>query len=74
MPGAASSRLGAAAFIGCDGLPEGGRRDVDEGRLEATVVMPSCAGAALEHASRWATHGTLPPAVTVLAPQPYPAS
>jgi ABC-type sugar transport system substrate-binding protein len=62
-----------APFLGCDGLPAGGRRDVDEGRLAATVLIPSCAGPALELALRWKREGRVPPAVTVLAPAPYPA-
>jgi len=61
------------AFVGCDGLPESGRRDVDEGRLAATVVMPSCAGPAVALAARWAKDGTLPPAETILPPLPYPS-
>jgi ABC-type sugar transport system substrate-binding protein len=60
-------------FFGCDGLPGGGRRDVDEGRLAATVELPSCAGPAIELALRWKRSGFLPPAETVLAPVPYPA-
>ena len=60
-------------FLGCDGLASGGRREVDEGRLAATVVMPSCAGPALEVALRWKRSGVVPPAETVLAPSAYPA-
>jgi ABC-type sugar transport system substrate-binding protein len=63
-----------APFLGCDGLPASGQRDVDEGRLAATVRIPSCAGPALELALRFKREGALPPAETVLAPQPYPAS
>jgi ABC-type sugar transport system substrate-binding protein len=63
-----------APFLGCDGLPGSGRRDVDEGRLAATVAVPSCAGPALELALAWKRGGALPPAETVLAPQPYPVS
>ena len=62
-----------APFLGCDGLPSGGRRDVDEGRLAATVGIPSCAGPAVEIALRWKSGGLVPPAETVLAPAPYPA-
>jgi ABC-type sugar transport system substrate-binding protein len=61
-------------FLGCDGLPEGGRREVDEGRLAATVVIPSCAGPAVELAARWASGGGLPPLHTVLPPTAYPAA
>jgi ABC-type sugar transport system substrate-binding protein len=60
-------------FLACDGLPDSGRRDVDEGRLAATVVLPSCAGPAIELALRWKRDGVVPPAETVLAPSPYPA-
>lgn len=60
-------------FLGCDGLPRGGRRDVDEGRLAATVVMPSCAGPAVELAAAWLAGGSPPPAETILRPSPYPA-
>jgi ABC-type sugar transport system substrate-binding protein len=61
-------------FLGCDGLPRSGRRDVDEGRLAATVSIPSCAGPAVELVLRWKREGAAPPAVTVLAPAPYPAA
>ncbi len=62
-----------APFLGCDGLPASGRRDVDAGRLAATVAIPSCAGTAVEIALRWKAGGVVPPPETVLAPQPYPA-
>jgi ABC-type sugar transport system substrate-binding protein len=61
-----------APFFGCDGLPTGGRRDVDEGRLAATVTIPSCAGPGVEIALRWKSGGVMPPAETVLPPAPYP--
>lgn len=59
-------------FLGCDGLPGSGRRDVDEGRLAGTVVMPSCSGPAVELATAWSRGGGVPPTVTVLPPSPYP--
>ncbi len=62
-----------APFLGCDGLPASGRRDVDEGRLAATVGVPSCAGPAIELALRWKRDGVVPPTETILAPVPYPA-
>jgi ABC-type sugar transport system substrate-binding protein len=61
-------------FLGCDGLPASGKRDVDEGRLAATVALPSCAGPAIELALRWKRGGVRPPAETVLAPAAYPAA
>jgi ABC-type sugar transport system substrate-binding protein len=63
-----------APFLGCDGLPASGRRDVDQGRLAATVAIPSCAGPAVELALRWKRDGIVPPAETVLEPSPYPAT
>jgi hypothetical protein len=60
-------------FLGCDGLPGSGRKDVDEGRLSATVALPSCAAPAIELALRWKREGLVPPVETVLAPAPYPA-
>jgi ABC-type sugar transport system substrate-binding protein len=59
-------------FLGCDGLPQGGRREVDEGRLAGTVVIPSCAGPALELVVAWKRAGRVPPARTILAPSAYP--
>lgn len=60
-------------FLGCDGLPNGGRRDVDEGRLAGTVTIPSCAGPAVEILAAWRRTASLPPARTILAPAAYPA-
>jgi ABC-type sugar transport system substrate-binding protein len=60
-------------FLGCDGLPSGGQRDVAEGRLAATVSIPSCAAPAVELALGWKREGRMPPVETVLAPSPYPA-
>jgi len=60
-------------FLGCDGLPQGGRRDVDEGRLAGTVVIPSCAGPAVDLAVAWRRAARVPPVQTILAPSAYPA-
>jgi ABC-type sugar transport system substrate-binding protein len=59
-------------FLGCDGLPAGGRREVDEGRLAGTVVIPSCAGPAVDLAVKWSRGGGVPPLHTVLPPSGYP--
>ena len=64
---------GHVPLLGCDGLPKGGRLDVDEGRLAATITMPSCASPAIDLATKWIRAGAVPPAGTVLAPSPYPA-
>jgi ABC-type sugar transport system substrate-binding protein len=60
-------------FLGCDGLPKGGRLDVEQGRLAATITMPSCASPAIDLAVKWIRAGAVPPALTVLAPSGYPA-
>ena len=60
-------------LLGCDGLPASERHDVEQGRLAATVLIPSCAGPAIELALRFKTTGVVPAAQTVLAPSPYPA-
>ena len=68
------SEWGRVPFLGCDGLPRGGRRDVDEGRLAATVSIPSCAGPAIELVVAWVRAGRVPPSRTVLVASPYPAA
>ena len=67
------SEWGHVPLLGCDGLPKGGRLDVDQGRLAATITMPSCASPAIDLAVKWIRAGAVPPAGTVLAPSPYPA-
>jgi ABC-type sugar transport system substrate-binding protein len=56
---------------GCDGLPEGGRRLVESGELEATVVKPTTTGPALELVSR-AIGGQIGSSSIVLAPRSHP--
>ncbi len=60
-------------FTGCDGLPEGGRRLVDQGLLAATVVTPSNTGPALERLAAWLRSGQLPPRDILLEPHSYPS-
>ena len=64
--------MAGVPFLGCDGLPQSGRRDVDEGRLAGTVVIPSCAGPAVELVVSGKRAARVPPALTILAPSPYP--
>jgi ABC-type sugar transport system substrate-binding protein len=58
--------------LGCDGLPEGGQKQVKEGALVATVITPSNTGPALEAVARWLETGTLPPGETLLEPASFP--
>ena len=59
-------------FLGCDGLPEGGQRHVNEGAFAATVITPSNTGPALEWVARWLDHGELPPREVIMSPTSYP--
>jgi ABC-type sugar transport system substrate-binding protein len=59
-------------FLGIDGLPVYGQKLVDQGRLSATVIMPSNTGPALELVDAWVKSGTLPPATVRLPVRPYP--
>jgi ribose transport system substrate-binding protein len=59
-------------YLGCDGLPGGGQKQVDEGALAATVVLRSNTGPALELVARWLDTGEVPPREVVLKPESYP--
>ncbi len=63
---------GALAFLGCDGLPEGGQKMVAEGALAATVVTPSNTGPALEVVARWLQTKQVPPREVRLAAKSHP--
>jgi len=63
---------GDLPFLGCDGLPEGGRRMVAEGLLAATIVTPSNTGPALEAVARWLRTKELPPPDIKLSPSSHP--
>lgn len=59
-------------FTGCDGLPDGGRKLVEDGLLAATVVTPSNTGPALERLAAWLRTGQVPPRDVLLEPRSYP--
>ena len=61
-----------APFLGCDGLPEGGRRQVETGRLAATVVIPSNTGPALELVATWVQDRKPLSAEVLLPPSSFP--
>jgi ABC-type sugar transport system substrate-binding protein len=67
------SDWGALAFLGCDGLPEGGQKMVADGVLAATIVTPSNTGPALEVVARWLQTKQLPPREVLLAARSHPA-
>lgn len=64
--------LAALPVIGCDGLPQVGRKLVDAGDLAATVVLPMPASPAIEAVSKALNGGGLPPTHIRLQPQTYP--
>ncbi|HEY2903372.1 MAG TPA: substrate-binding domain-containing protein [Polyangia bacterium] len=66
-------KLGATPVIGCDGSPDFGQRLVREGRLLATVEVPSGSGLAMEWIARSRAGGTRPPASVVLPVRSVPA-
>jgi ABC-type sugar transport system substrate-binding protein len=75
----AAAALGRPALadlpiIGCDGLPEIGRRLVDSGELSSTVVLPMAGSVAIQQVAQAQDTGALPPLRTLLAPQPYRAA
>jgi ABC-type sugar transport system substrate-binding protein len=63
---------GSLAFLGCDGLPEGGQRMVAQGDLAATVITPSNTGPALEIVSRWLRAKQIPSREILIPPRSHP--
>jgi ABC-type sugar transport system substrate-binding protein len=59
--------------LGCDGLPDGGRRLVEQGVLTATIVTPSNGGPAVQLVARALRTGVPAPPAVKLAPVPYPS-
>jgi ABC-type sugar transport system substrate-binding protein len=68
----ARPELAALPITGCDGLPQGGRRLVDMGRLAATVVTPSNTGPALDLLSAALNGARIPTGEVLLKPMSYP--
>lgn len=60
-------------FTGCDGLPEGGQRLVNEGQLAATVIVQSNAGPAIDLIATQMNGRGHAPARLVLQPKSYPS-
>jgi ribose transport system substrate-binding protein len=61
-------------FLGCDGLPQGGQRQVASRQLAATVVNPTDAGGrAVALFAGWLKSGTIPPAEILLRPESFPS-
>jgi ABC-type sugar transport system substrate-binding protein len=69
----AGGALRGVPVLGCDGLPDGGKRLVDQGMLAATIVTPSNAGPAVQLVARALRSGAQPPPLVRLTPVAYPA-
>jgi len=57
---------------GCDGLPNVGRKLVQEGKLIATIILPSSGGPAVDAIARALNGGELPPRVVTLQTRSFP--
>lgn len=57
---------------GCDGAPHFGQPMVQRGELRATVVLPRCAGPAVDWAARVLRGGDRPPDEILLQPESFP--
>jgi ABC-type sugar transport system substrate-binding protein len=65
-------RWGDVPFLGIDGVPGGGQRMVTDGRLRATIVMPSNTGPALEAVEGWLRTGAPPKAAIRVQVRSFP--
>jgi len=66
------ARWSNVEYLGIDGVPDVGQKMVDEGRLAATIVMPSNTGPALEALHRHLIEGSRIPATVLLPTRSYP--
>jgi ABC-type sugar transport system substrate-binding protein len=64
--------LAGMPVIGCDGLATVGKRLVDEGRLTATVLVPTSADRAVESLVSFFRYGSTLPEEIRLTPHAYP--
>jgi ABC-type sugar transport system substrate-binding protein len=69
----AATDLARLPIIGCDGLPGGGQRLVNEGRLAATVVTPPNTGPAIRLLAQALTSRLQPARSVLMQPVSYPA-
>jgi ABC-type sugar transport system substrate-binding protein len=70
--GATNFSMARIAFCGSDGTPGYGQRLVTEGKLATTVIMPSCAGRAVDEIASALSGKPLPPSVIALKPSGFP--
>jgi len=60
-------------YLGCDGVPNTGQAWVRAGSLAATVIIPPLAGQAVDMLATSIRTGAMPPEMTLMAPQSFPA-
>jgi ABC-type sugar transport system substrate-binding protein len=66
--------LAQLPVLGCDGLPQVGRKLVDDGELAATIVLPMASTPAIDAVADAIDGGRRPAPWVRVQPQPYPAS
>jgi ABC-type sugar transport system substrate-binding protein len=65
--------LAQLPVFGCDGLPDVGRKLVDQGELAGTIILPSPAITAIDTLVQALETKRMPAVQVLLAPQAYPA-
>jgi ribose transport system substrate-binding protein len=60
-------------YLGCDGVPSTGQAWVGNGMLAATVVVPPLAGHAVDMLAASIRTGAMPPEMTLMTPNSFPA-
>jgi ABC-type sugar transport system substrate-binding protein len=68
-----ASALARLPITGCDGLPDGGVRLVDEGKLAATVVTPPNTGPAVRLLAQVLNTRLPAPRSVIMQPESYPS-
>ncbi len=63
---------GQIHYLGCDGLQGFGYKWAQEGQLSATIVCPTLSDLAIEMFAKASLEGTVPSAVTLTRPHPFP--
>jgi ABC-type sugar transport system substrate-binding protein len=65
-------QIAEVPLTGCDGVPTFGQELVKQGKLAATVIVPSTGGPAVELLAAAWNRGQRPPAETWLSPKSFP--
>jgi len=65
--------LATIRLTGCDGLPDFGQKMVNEGKLAATIIVPSSGTPAMEIVAAALDRQRLPPPTVILSSASYPS-